>query len=102
MLSFHLGVQWEIGRIVVISAWTDDFDALEAAFREIRDLLWFGLIHVDHRKRNDETRIALGGFFYQVVAFARAAKKTHFVDVESLTVIREHVEHAFGSINGQL
>src|SRR5438552_7645279 len=102
MLLLDFGIQRKIRGIVVISSRADDLDAFEAAFSEIGDLLWFGLIYVDHCEWNDEVRISLRGFFDQVIAFAGAAEKTYLIDVQTLAVIGKHVEHAIRGINGQL
>jgi len=94
-------VQRKVRRVVVIASWIDDLEALEPAFRELADVRRGGLVDAEHGEGHDQLRVAFGGLFDVVVAFARTAEETHAVDVEPLAVVREHVEHAFGRVDGQ-
>ena len=100
--SFGDLVQRKIRRVVVVTARVDDLESAEPAIGQIVDRCWFGLIDVDHGERHDQFWVALHGLFDQVVAFARSTEQAQLVDIQPLTVVGEHVEHAVGGIDGQL
>ena len=95
-------VQRKIRRVVVVAARIDDLEPAEPAIGKVVDRGRFGLVDVDHGERHDQVRVPFTGLFDQVVAFTWSTEQAQLEDVQPLAVVRQHVEHAVGGIEGQL